>query len=75
MSAQEIIAELPKLKADELRLVKEKLIQLENRGAAVSNGVSDPFLVAVKQIAKPRPDWPPDYALNHGHYVGGEPRK
>ncbi len=35
----------------------------------------DPFLAAVLQLAKPRPDWPADYALNHGHYVGGEPRK
>lgn len=36
---------------------------------------SDPFLNAVKQTAKPRPHWPKDYALNHGHYVGREPKK
>ena len=35
----------------------------------------DPFLAAVKKVAKPRPYWPKDYALNHGHYVRGEPRK
>ena len=35
----------------------------------------DPFLAAVKQVAKPRPAWPADYALNHGHYVSGEPKK
>ena len=36
---------------------------------------SDPFLKAVDKVAKPRPHWPKDYALNHGHYVSGEPRK
>ncbi|HEY9175312.1 MAG TPA: hypothetical protein VI136_23755 [Verrucomicrobiae bacterium] len=36
---------------------------------------NDPFLRAAEEVAKPRPHWPEDYALNHGHYVGGEPRK
>ena len=36
---------------------------------------SDPFLQAVLKAAKPRPHWPKDYALNHGHYVSGEPKK
>jgi len=31
MSAQEIIAELPKLKAEELRLLREKLAEMEAR--------------------------------------------
>ena len=35
----------------------------------------DPFLAAALKAAKPRPDWPSDYSLNHGHYVSGEPRK
>jgi hypothetical protein len=35
----------------------------------------DPFLVAVRKVTKPRPHWPKDYALNHGHYVSGEPKK
>ena len=35
----------------------------------------DPFLAAVEKLAKPRPHWPNDYALNHGHYVSGEPKK
>ena len=35
----------------------------------------DPFLEAVSKAARPRPHWPKDYALNHGHYVSGEPRK
>ena len=35
----------------------------------------DPFLQAIRKLAKPRPHWPKDYALNHGHYVSGEPKK
>jgi hypothetical protein len=67
MSAQEILAELPKLKPAELRLVREKLQQLEVG--------EDLLLQAVKETAKRRLHWPDDYALNHGHYVNGEPRK
>ena len=36
---------------------------------------NDPFVQAVLKLAKPRPHWPKDYALNHGHYVSGEPKK
>ena len=35
----------------------------------------DPFIAAVLKLAKPRPHWPKDYALNHAHYVKGHPRK
>ena len=35
----------------------------------------DPFLALVLKLAKPRPHLPEDYALNHGHYVRGEPKK
>jgi hypothetical protein len=35
----------------------------------------DSFLQAVAKTARPRPHWPKDYALNHGHYISGEPRK
>ncbi len=35
----------------------------------------DPFYATVLRLAKPRPHLPEDYALNHGHYVGGEPKK
>ena len=35
----------------------------------------DPLVAAVEKLAKPRPHLPKDYALNHGHYVRGEPRK
>ena len=35
----------------------------------------DDFAALARKLAKPRPDLPADYALNHGHYVRGEPRK
>jgi len=35
----------------------------------------DPFVTAVLKVAKPRPHWPKDFVLNHGHYVSGEPKK
>ena len=31
--------------------------------------------VAIESLAKPREHLPSDYALNHGHYVGGEPKR
>ncbi len=33
------------------------------------------FAAIAKSLAKPRPHLPADYALNHGHYVRGEPKK
>ena len=36
---------------------------------------ADPFLAAIRKVAKPRPHWPADYVLNHGHYASGEPKK
>ena len=35
----------------------------------------DPFLAAVLELAKPRPHWPDDFVVNHGHYVDGEPKR
>jgi len=34
-----------------------------------------PAIAAIIKLAKPRPDWPEDFALNHAHYVKGHPRK
>ena len=33
-----------------------------------------PFLKLALKLAKPR-GWPPDFALNHGHYVKGQGKK
>ena len=35
----------------------------------------DPLVSAIRKLARPRPHLPRDYALNHGQYVRGEPRK
>lgn len=32
------------------------------------------FVEGMLKLAKPR-DWPPDFALNHGHYMKGHPKK
>ena len=87
MSAQEIIAELPKLKPEELRLVKAKVDDLtrtkrrtigepllEVAGTAKGLPNAPTFLRRVLKRAHPR-DWPADYALNHAHYTKGEPKR
>jgi hypothetical protein len=35
----------------------------------------DPFVAVAEKVGKPRPHWPRDFVLNHGHYVSGEPKK
>ena len=47
-------------------------VKIETVESTVAN---DPFLAAIERLAKPRPHLPKDYALNHGHYVRGEPKK
>lgn len=47
-------------------------VRIETVKSAVAG---DPFLEAVERLAKPRAHLPKDYALNHGHYVRGEPKK
>jgi hypothetical protein len=47
-------------------------VRIETREPAPQD---DPFLAAALKAAKPRPHWPKDYALNHGHYISGEPKK
>lgn len=36
---------------------------------------TDPLIEAIEKLAKRREHLPDDYALNHGHYVGGEPKR
>ena len=35
----------------------------------------DSLVAVVEKLARPRPHLPKDYALNHGHYIRGEPKK
>ena len=56
----------------EIKLPEGTEVNVEAPDLAPEN---DPFIQAVLKAAKPRPHWPKDYALNHGHYVSGEPKK
>jgi hypothetical protein len=47
-------------------------VDVTPRGAAAEE---DAFLSLIEKLAKPRPHWPDDYVVNHGHYVSGEPKK
>ena len=57
----------PGTKLPEGAEVKVETIQLA--------AADDPLFAAVERLAKPRPHLPKDYALNHGHYLRGEPKK
>ena len=56
----------------EIKLPEGTEVNVETLAVSAEN---DPFMQAVLKLAKPRPHWPKDYALNHGHYVSGEPKK
>jgi hypothetical protein len=71
MSAQEIIEELPKLGPAELRLVAEKLRQLESGQALAAQSGWGKALVAIIGKAD---DLPSDLALHHDHYLYGTPK-
>jgi hypothetical protein len=88
MSAQEIIAELPKLKREELQLVKAQLDALVagtsgiqkaselGRSVEPSVGVGKErladFLLRVAGTAEGLPE---DMAKNHDHYLYGMPKR
>ena len=73
MSANEIIAELPRLQLDELTLVKAKLDEvIKNRDAARADEGTGDFLLRLAGTAE---GLPPDLAENHDHYLYGMPRR
>ncbi len=74
MSAQEIIEQLPKFDPKDLDRIRERLRQLEVAHNESRQG-KDAFSEAIVATAKSRSHWPADYALNHGYYVSGEPKK
>jgi hypothetical protein len=71
MSAQEIIAELAKLKPEELRLVKEKLNRLNAESPIPQTGWGRALL----EIAGKADDLPADFSLQHNHYLYGTPKR
>lgn len=66
MSAQEIIAELAKLKPEEFRLVKAKVDDLAKERRRT---IGDVLL----QVAGTAEGLPRDMARNHDHYLHGSP--
>ena len=68
MSAQEIIAELPKLKPEELRLVKAKVDDLARTKRRTIGE-------ALLEVAGTAEGLPRDMARNHDHYLHGTPRQ
>ena len=71
MSAQEIIAELAKLKPEELRLVKEKLDRLNTESPMPQTGWGR----ALSEMAGKADDLPADLSLQHDHYLYGTPKR
>ena len=71
MSAQEIIAELPKLKPEELQRVKAGLAELERQQTPPERSVWDALL----EFAGTAKGLPPDLAENHDHYLHGAPKR
>ena len=71
MSAQEIIAELAKLKPEELRLVKEKLDRVDAETPIPQTGWGR----ALSEMAGKADDLPADLSLQHDHYLYGTPKR
>ncbi len=72
MSAQEIIAELPKLTQPELERVDVKLRELLRTNGGNS---SRSWGAALLEIAGTAEGLPPDFAHNHDHYLHGTTRR
>ena len=71
MSAQEIIAELPRLKPEELQRVRAGLAELERQQTPPERSVWDALL----EFAGTAEGLPPDLAENHDHYLHGAPKR
>ena len=74
MSANEIIAELPRLNPDELNRVQTILGEVlqSRRVASTGDQIGDDFLLRIAGTAE---GLPPDLARNHDHYLYGAPRR
>jgi len=72
MSAQEIIAELPKLSRTELERVDLRLHELLRKG---SGDVKGSWGDAIQELAGCVRGLPSDFAANHDHYLHGAPKR
>ncbi len=71
MSASEIIAELPRLNPDELKLVRISLEEVWQKRRPAPDLFGDDFLLRNAGTAE---GLPADLARNHDHYLYGAPR-
>lgn len=71
MSVQEIIAELPKLAPEEIRLVREKVHELETAARQPKTGWGKALL----EVEGTADDLPSDLSVNHDHYLYGTPKQ
>lgn len=72
MSAQEIMAELPKLSRQDLERLNARVGELLNAKTQTSNR---PWTKALLTIAGTAADLPSDFAHNHDHYLHGTPKQ
>ena len=71
MSVREIIAELPRLTANELAAVESKLRELHGK----NGGIPPAWGQALLEIAGTAEGLPSDFAVNHDHYLHGTPKR
>ena len=71
MSVREILAELPRLTADELAAVDAKLRELHGRNDASAQVWGRALL----EIAGTAEGLPTDFAENHDYYLHGTPKR
>ena len=72
MSAQDIIAELPKLSRPELEKVDHRLHELLRNAKKTS---SKNWGEALAEVSGTASGLPSDYAEQHDHYLHGKPRR
>ena len=68
MSAQEIIDQLPKLKPEELKLVKKQVEDLEAKSAKKESNMPDPYGF-LKVLQDANFDGPPDWSSKLDDYL------
>jgi hypothetical protein len=75
MSANDIIAELPKLERAELERVDARLHQLLQRSESGGVPPQKPIGEVLLEFAGKADGLPPDYSTNLDHYLYGVPKR
>lgn len=75
MSANEILAELPRLNQAELKAVEAKLHELLELPGTKRQPAPRNWGRKLSKLAGSVEGLPSDYALNHDHYLHGAPKR